>query len=420
MLAPHSTATEIVVTASRAAGGAGRDARQRHRPRRRKRSSGSASRWSRPAAARALGRRSRPPGRAGSLTQVRIRGAEANHTLLFVDGIRANDPARATSRGSNCSMPISPRGSRSCAGRNRRSGDRRRSAGWSRSNGADRERTGYSAATEGGRSASSARSGRSRCAPDNGGHVRRPRMAARDGIDCFDGGGDKDGYRNLSGRLRGEPASSPRQVDFGASAFALSGRSEYDGFDPVTFLHADTLDRAATGWRPGGCGRDIGIEAQPWSGRLGGSCSTAPTATVSPARRSTARRRHAPTLGGQLEHGRDRRRCSIARSPRSSMSGRISMPATRSISAAPTRTAIAPHQLTTVGVAGGRSAGDRTDVAVRHDRFSPFADATTFRASCLRPAPGSRSTGSYGEGIAQPTFYDLYGFFPEVSSAIRP
>src|SRR5688572_8194357 len=32
-------------------------------------------------------------GPAGSLTQVRIRGAEANHTLLFVEGIRANDPA---------------------------------------------------------------------------------------------------------------------------------------------------------------------------------------------------------------------------------------------------------------------------------------------------------------------------------------
>ena len=32
-------------------------------------------------------------GPAGSLAEVRIRGAEANHTLLFVDGIRANDPA---------------------------------------------------------------------------------------------------------------------------------------------------------------------------------------------------------------------------------------------------------------------------------------------------------------------------------------
>src|SRR5919112_3470123 len=32
-------------------------------------------------------------GPAGSLTEIRIRGAENNHTLLFIDGIRANDPA---------------------------------------------------------------------------------------------------------------------------------------------------------------------------------------------------------------------------------------------------------------------------------------------------------------------------------------
>jgi len=32
-------------------------------------------------------------GPSGSLTEVRIRGAEANHTLLFVDGIKIDDPA---------------------------------------------------------------------------------------------------------------------------------------------------------------------------------------------------------------------------------------------------------------------------------------------------------------------------------------
>ena len=32
-------------------------------------------------------------GPKGSHTQVRIRGGEANHTLLFIDGIRFNDPA---------------------------------------------------------------------------------------------------------------------------------------------------------------------------------------------------------------------------------------------------------------------------------------------------------------------------------------
>src|SRR5215217_9169989 len=32
-------------------------------------------------------------GPTGSLTEIRIRGAEANHTLLFVDGIKIDDPA---------------------------------------------------------------------------------------------------------------------------------------------------------------------------------------------------------------------------------------------------------------------------------------------------------------------------------------
>src|SRR3954451_17741679 len=32
-------------------------------------------------------------GPSGSLTEVRIRGSEANHTLLFLDGIKINDPA---------------------------------------------------------------------------------------------------------------------------------------------------------------------------------------------------------------------------------------------------------------------------------------------------------------------------------------
>jgi vitamin B12 transporter len=32
-------------------------------------------------------------GPAGSFTEVRIRGAEVNHTLLFIDGIKVNDPA---------------------------------------------------------------------------------------------------------------------------------------------------------------------------------------------------------------------------------------------------------------------------------------------------------------------------------------
>jgi hypothetical protein len=51
-----------------------------------------------------------------------------------------------------------------------------------------------------------------------------------------------------------------------------------------------------------------------------------------------------------------------------------------------------------------------TDVAVRHDDFSRFEDETTFRANAvLNVAPGIALLAGYGEGIAQPSFVDLFG-----------
>jgi vitamin B12 transporter len=45
--------------------------------------------------------------------------------------------------------------------------------------------------------------------------------------------------------------------------------------------------------------------------------------------------------------------------------------------------------------------------------FNRFADATSLRASGLLNVGGGFSlTGAYAEGISQPTFFDLYGFFP--------
>ena len=53
------------------------------------------------------------------------------------------------------------------------------------------------------------------------------------------------------------------------------------------------------------------------------------------------------------------------------------------------------------------------DVAVRHDMFNRFEDTTSLRASLLADVgSGVSLAASYGEGIAQPTFFDLYGFFP--------
>jgi vitamin B12 transporter len=53
------------------------------------------------------------------------------------------------------------------------------------------------------------------------------------------------------------------------------------------------------------------------------------------------------------------------------------------------------------------------DFALRHDMFNRFKDATSVRASILGDLGGGFAiAGSYAQGIAQPTFFDLYGFFP--------
>jgi vitamin B12 transporter len=45
--------------------------------------------------------------------------------------------------------------------------------------------------------------------------------------------------------------------------------------------------------------------------------------------------------------------------------------------------------------------------------FNRFRDATSVRASLLANlGSGFAVTGAYAEGIAQPTFFDLYGFYP--------
>lgn len=52
-------------------------------------------------------------------------------------------------------------------------------------------------------------------------------------------------------------------------------------------------------------------------------------------------------------------------------------------------------------------------VSVRHDANSGFADTTTVRAAAAAQlGNGLNAHGSYGEGVSDPTFFDQFGFFP--------
>src|ERR1044072_1208916 len=182
-------------------------------------------------------------GTAGSQAQLRIRGAEANHTLLFIDGIRANDPAAANE----------PRFELLNADLTSRIEVVRgpQSALWGS------EAIGGVVAVDGDPSSATTAMGEfgsheSYRAADNyglehgkltfalGGGVQGTK-----GIDAFDTPerekGDLDGYWNAS--VRGRAALSVGGGnEVGANGFAIRANNDFDGFRSDTFAHGDTLD----------------------------------------------------------------------------------------------------------------------------------------------------------------------------------
>jgi vitamin B12 transporter len=350
-------------------------------------------------------------GPAGSLTEVRIRGSEANHTLLFVDGIKINDPASGDAprfellNADLASRIEVVRGPQSALWGSDAIG------GVIAVNGLD-DAPGYGASAEGG-SSGLARASVSGALTSGhaslSGAVGGQRAA---GIDSFGApGGDKDGYRNLSGRLRGTYRLSP-SIRIGAAALALTGESQFDGYDLVTFEHTDTRDDSRNRLVAGRLWADLGSDTSDWSGRISASLlgsSNRNYLADEPLNRTSGTRQ---TIDAQLE-----RRFSTG-----ALSHQLIVAAEAERETFHARDTIY----------GGFTDQDRTrdhkaltaewrastpaftgDLAVRRDLFNRFRDATSLRASLLANLGGGFAlAGSYAEAIAQPTFFDLYGFFP--------
>jgi vitamin B12 transporter len=349
-------------------------------------------------------------GPAGSFTEIRIRGAEVNHTLLFIDGIQVNDPAsgdfpRFELLNADIASRIEVvRGPQSALWGSEAIG------GVIAVNGVV-DAPGYEASAEAGSFGFVRARVSGAVATPNSSLAGAVGWQRATGIDSFNGDGDKDGYRNLSARLRGtwKPAAS---MELGASALALSGRTEFDGFDPLTFAHTDTLDSSRNRLRAGRLWAKIGNESSPWTAQIDGTLlgsSNRNFLAEEPTNRTRGSRRN---LGGQIERrfqtGPIVHRLIVAAEleretfhARGTVSG-LSTDQDRSRA----------HQSVTGEwrSEAGRFSGD---LAVRRDWFNRFKDATSIRASVqARVGGGFSIAGSYAGGIAQPTFFDLYGFFP--------
>jgi vitamin B12 transporter len=346
-------------------------------------------------------------GPRGSQAQVRIRGAEANHTLLFVDGIRFNDPAAGNEPRFELLMndPLSRvelvRGPQSALWGSEALG------GVVAAETADPfALPGFSALGEYGSLDTQRASAQAAGKFGNLGLSGSANWIRSDGIDSFGAGGELDGFENRSAHVK--TVLRPTSIgEIGIVGHYVDGTSEYDGFDPTTFRRADTLD--TTDNRIAALGGWARTEAAGFSFDLNGSYlhSRNRNRLAGDPLNSTFGERF--TLGGQLSRTFGGQRLTAAvehegeafRARDQVFFGGTDQDRSRELTAF-------------IGEWHARwSDAFVTDVAVRHDRFSAFRDATTFRASALfRPAAQWTIHGSYGEGIAQPTFYDLFGFFP--------
>ncbi|MDP9414466.1 MAG: TonB-dependent receptor [Pseudomonadota bacterium] len=352
-------------------------------------------------------------GPPGTQTQVRIRGAEANHTLLLIDGIRFNDPAAGneprfellTTEGLARVEVV--RGPQSAL-----YGAEAIGGVVALFTGRQAPGAGASALLEAGShdyvraSASAGSSNDARSLNVYGGYQRSS------GIDSFGQGGERDGYDNLTfGGTAGLQLSSA--VALGLSARYTDGTSEFDGFNPATFRRGNTLDETRNRIGAMRLSATIAPVESAWSFKLGGTVlgsSNRNRRAETPLNRTSGERYVLDALvSRELVTGSIRHQFSIAgdyederfQAKDQAFSGRTNQNRDRD------RGAVVGEWRATFA--------DRitTDLALRHDSFEGFADATTVRGSALVEIvePLALFAG-YGEGIARPTFFELFGFFP--------
>lgn len=351
-------------------------------------------------------------GARGTETVVRIRGAESNHTLVFIDGIAFNDIAAAnaarfdTLTAGGLGRIELIRGPQSALWGSEALGGVVAMASPDPLGSFRGDVSAEYGSREALRASAEIASG-----GETAGLSATATFARSDGIDIVGGGaGDRDGFANLTLSLLGIARFGG--FELGGAGRYIHHEIDFDGVDPISFTRADTLDAAtaetfaARGWLTYGHAPDA-----PWSARVEVQHLDSENRNRAGAMRTTDTGGQRTRFGGRLTHrfglGATRHALTgaIEREEEdfSSRDLQFGGPGNRDLSRA--RTAL-------VGEWRAEWGGLLvTDVAIRHDDFNRFADATTLRANAvLNLGGGFALLAGYGEGIAQPSFVDLFGF----------
>ena len=351
-------------------------------------------------------------------TQVRIRGAEANHTLTFIDGIDVTDPASSGEFRYETLLAAGVERIEVLRGP--------QSALWgSQAVGGvititTRDDSGVYGEAEGG-SLGTFRAGAGGGVALNSSTQLSGSVSAltsqgydiaNTGKNIAATGGDNDGYDNITAhvKLRSVPSAS---TDVLLVARYATSNSQFDGFDYDAGVPQD--EAFATRSKQLALRAEAGIALLDgrWTQRVSGFFTD--TANInrtagaftnrSDGGRTTLRYQTSLTIDtgsarhrvtAALEHDRERFDSADADTLAFSNQSRSRL-----------QTSVVGEYRLDIGdwLGGG--------VAVRHDWNNRFADTTTVRATAaVRPGAGFALHGAYATGVADPTFFDLFGFFP--------
>ena len=237
----------------------------------------------------------------------------------------------------------------------------------------------------------------------------------------------RDGHRRLrrqrrQGRLSQPLGPSSRRpgrlapaIRLGASGFALSGRSEFDGFDPVTFApcrYARQQPQPARGRAPLGRVRRTDSALERAHRRLAPLArATAISSTDDEINRTSGRR---ATLDAQLQ--RQFKTAAIEHRLILALDHESEEFKASDVNFGGATNQDRDRKHSSLTFEWRADAGPVTaDLASAPRRLQPLQGRHDGCAHRCWPTSvsGFSIAASYGEGIAQPTFFDLYGFFPD-------
>ncbi len=354
-------------------------------------------------------------GTEGSLSEIRLRGGEANHTKVLIDGVDANDPALSSEFNFAHLLTAGIERVEVLRGP--------QSALW----GADAV-TGVvnvitvaptdgvfgKARAEVGSFSTREFSGLFNAGADNGGIALDADYLKTGGVNISETGSEKDGYENLTLGARGEWRPTP-EITFSGAVRHVNGNNDTDsGFPKVADTLGDYSQGAFTYARGEARAKMFdgvleAIAGASYTNALNKDFLSGMFADSFEGRKTKFDLQMNALWDGMVQDTRLQQRISVRGETAREMFEQVQV----SFSAADQT-----QHIVQSGIAGEYWAGFGNSVFIslggRHDWNERFADTDTWRAtiSAAITDTGARLHASAGTGVKNPDFFELFGFAP--------